>query len=167
MLQKMPLPTVKSMVNSHGFTKLCRQAFDELDTDHNDKLDCSELYIPLLLVYDKINSRLSVHIEPPSKADVDSYIKCFDLDANHTLEFQEFVRLCQNVFGVGKRGLRDSLLVRMGFAVLANMVIWPVAGTGLKWVLVRLGYTEAGQLPSAVLSHAVKGACQFLSCAFV
>lgn len=160
-------PSVKAMVNSKRFTKLCRQAFDELDTDDNGKLDCSELYIPLLLVYDKLNSKMSIHIEAPSKADVDKYMKDFDADANQTLDFKEFVNLCKDFFGAGKRGWRDSLVVRLAFVVAANTVIWPLLGTGIRRALVRLGYSDAGGLPEAVFSHAVKGASQFLSCLFV
>eukprot|EP00803_Ostreobium_quekettii_P002543 evm.model.scf_2338.2 EVM.evm.TU.scf_2338.2 scf_2338:19072-19560(-) len=161
----MPGLTFKAIVNSGTFKNLCRTAFDEVDVDANKKLDYKELFIAMLLLYDKINSSLPVHIDVPTKAMVYEYLTRYDKDKTGGLEFAEFYELAKDLFGAGK-SWKDSLVYRIGVIVVSNMLIWPVAGAGARGGLLKLGITEAANLPPAVYSFGVQGAVQFLTAVF-
>eukprot|EP00803_Ostreobium_quekettii_P007104 evm.model.scf_721.1 EVM.evm.TU.scf_721.1 scf_721:23611-24099(+) len=162
----MPGLSFKAIVNSPTFKKLCRSAFDEVDVDVNQKLDYKELYIALLLLYDKINSTIPVHIEVPTKANVHEYLLRYDKDKTGALEFGEFFELAKDLFGAG-RNWKDSLYFRIGMVILTNMVIWPIAGAGAQKGLLKLGIAQAANLPPSVFSFGVQGVTQFLSSLFM
>lgn len=54
---------MKSVTNSARFENATRTSFDDVDADHTGSLDYKELYIALLLFYDKMNAMLPVHVE--------------------------------------------------------------------------------------------------------
>lgn len=55
--------TMGRMTNSKRFENATRASFEEVDVDKTGSLDYKELYIALLLFYDKLNAILPVHVE--------------------------------------------------------------------------------------------------------
>ena len=43
-------------VNQEGFRKMCEKAFEEVDFNGNGRIDLTEFYAGVLLLYDKVNS---------------------------------------------------------------------------------------------------------------
>lgn len=65
----------KRYQDSHGFRDLAYRAFQKADRDQSGSIDVKELHIALLLLYDKMNTILPVHMPVPDRQEVRSPVK--------------------------------------------------------------------------------------------
>lgn len=54
---------MRKITESKRFREATKTSFEDVDFDGSGSLDYKELYIALLLFYDKMNSLLPVHVE--------------------------------------------------------------------------------------------------------
>lgn len=147
--------TLKSITESTTFANLVQKSFEEVDYEDNKRLDHKELHIALLLLYDKLNSFLPVHMNVPTRAEVEGFIVRFDVDRSGALEYPEFLELSKALFG-GNRGWKDSILLRAGTMIVLNIIIWPLAGSGARRGVLSMGLASAAMIPSPVWTIAVE-----------
>ena len=153
--------TPKSITESATFAKLVERSFQEVDFEGNGSLGHLELHIALLLLYDKLNSSLPVHIPVPTRDEVADFIERFDADNSGQLEFPEFLELTKALFG-GKNGWKDSILLRAAILMLTNLLIWPLAGSGARRGVLALGLSSAAVVPSPVWAIGAENAVKFV-----
>lgn len=126
-----------------------------MDYEGNEKLDHKELHIALLLLYDKLNGILPVHMTVPTREEVSNFIVRYDANNTGQLEFEEFLELAKALFG-GERGWKDSILLRAGIMIVMNIIIWPLAGSGARRGLIGLGLGGAAAIPAPVMTILVE-----------
>lgn len=82
---------------------MARRAFDMCDLDKSGKVDKTELWAGILLLYHKLNRYcLGSRYVPPRKKLVFKMFDFYDYDSSGTLELDEFVvlarHLCKDIF---------------------------------------------------------------------
>ena len=153
--------TSKSITGSRTFAALVQKSFDEVDYENNKRLDHKELHIALLLLYDKLNSLLPVHMAVPTRDEVANLLKKYDTDQSGGLEYPEYLELAKALFG-GKHGWKDSILLRAGTMMLLNLLVWPLAGSGARQGMIGLGVTGAAVIPGPVWSIAAENVVKLI-----
>ena len=151
----------KSITDSRTFAALVQKSFDEVDYENNKRLDKKELHIALLLLYDKLNSLLPVHMAVPTREEVENLLKNYDTDQSGGLEYAEYLELAKALFG-GKHGWKDSILLRAATMMLLNLLVWPLAGSGARRGLIGLGMTGAAMIPAPVWSIAAENVVKLI-----
>ncbi|GMH45064.1 hypothetical protein BSKO_13021 [Bryopsis sp. KO-2023] len=147
---------MKKITHSKRFKEFTKSSFEEVDLDGTGNLDYKELYIALLLFYDKMNGALPVHVPVPTKKEVYDYLIRFDKDQSGHLDFEEYLAVAKELFGSG-RSWKDSVYFKAGILILFNMLIWPIAGKYTQKGLVKAGVSDAAKVPVAVWSFAAQG----------
>lgn len=153
--------TPKGITQSETFANLVEASFNEVDYDKNERLDYKELYIALLLLYDKMNSLLPVHVPVPTKFELDDLLKRYDVDSSGTLDFAEFLELSKNLFG-GHKGWRDSILLRASVLMVMSLIVWPLAGASVQRGFATVGFGFATVIPTPVWAIAVQSSAKLM-----
>ena len=132
-----------------------QKAFDETDLDRNGTIDFKELYIALLRVYDKINSKLPVHVKIPDIEEVNRLLRKFDTDGNGSIGFAEYRNLV-NALLFDDRDWKESLFFKVAMAVVSKTILFPFGAVGIKSGLVAAGLSSAGAMPTVLLSNVLE-----------
>jgi Ca2+-binding EF-hand superfamily protein len=132
-----------------------QKAFDETDLDRNGTVDFKELYIALLRVYDKLNSKLPSHVKPPQLDEVNRLMRKFDVDGSGSIGFPEFKKLVNSLL-FDKKDWRESLLFKVSVAIVTKAVLFPLSALGIKEGLVAAGLEKYDVMPASVLSSVLE-----------
>mmetsp|Transcript_33556 Transcript_33556/g.99907 ORF Transcript_33556/g.99907 Transcript_33556/m.99907 type:complete len:222 (+) Transcript_33556:327-992(+) len=111
------------------FAKLAKKTFHQFDIDHNGQLNEAELYACLLKINDELNFRLPTHVMGPNRADVSALMKKFDGDKSGGLDFDEFLKLARQVYGV--TSLRFSVPVHVAVVILLRLLVLPIIANAI------------------------------------
>eukprot|EP01024_Parvocaulis_polyphysoides_P056395 TRINITY_DN5930_c0_g2_i1.p1 TRINITY_DN5930_c0_g2~~TRINITY_DN5930_c0_g2_i1.p1 ORF type:complete len:283 (-),score=13.75 TRINITY_DN5930_c0_g2_i1:24-872(-) len=95
---KQALKSVENLKHTELFAVLVKQCFQECDYDGDGYVEERELYIGLLLLYDKINYRLPCHIPAPGKEAVKYYMQTYDVNHDGRLDADEFMQVALTLF---------------------------------------------------------------------
>ncbi|KAK9797748.1 hypothetical protein WJX73_005698 [Symbiochloris irregularis] len=142
--------------DSGAFKRVSRSSFRKADRDNSGTIDVKELHIALLLLYDKLNSSLPVHMPVPDKAVVDDLMRTHDVNANGELSFEEFHRLAKAQLGVRTKTWHQSLWFKVLKRWSLKAVLWPVTGHHIKKGLVALDIPLVSGVPASVLAYAAE-----------
>jgi len=142
----MPLSTSKLVHDA------VEKTYRQCDVDGNG-VDVSELHVALLLLYDKINARLPVHIAVPTHDGVRELLKRHDLNGNGHLEFDEFYSCCKEMLDGGEEGrVTETIPFLVVRQLVVKLAFLPLAAWGIKKSLVEGGGFEgANRVPDSVL----------------
>ena len=77
------------------FLRSVKATFEEIDVDNSGTIDETELYIGVLLIYNRINALLPTHNNPPTKSEVVAMMAQFDANNNKKLDRKEFTSLAK------------------------------------------------------------------------
>ena len=91
-----------SFTESDMFLRSVRATFDEIDVDKSGTIDETELYIGVLLIYNRLNALLPTHNNPPSRNDVIEMMSQFDSNNNRKLDRKEFTTLAKALMDPSK-----------------------------------------------------------------
>jgi hypothetical protein len=84
-------PEVLRCKTKHVFDHFTTVPQTECDVDRNGNIDAKELHVGLLLVFDKLNQKLPVHVKPPNHDAVRVLMRRHDVDGTGALDFFEFL----------------------------------------------------------------------------
>jgi hypothetical protein len=146
---------LKGLRNSGMIDNAIHKAFDETDLDRNGTIDFKELYIALLRVYDKINSKFPVHIKPPDVDEVNRLLRKFDADGSGSIGFAEYRNLVMALL-FDDKDWKESLFFKVALAIVTKTVLFPFGAVGIKGGLVAAGLSSAGAVPTVLLSNALE-----------
>jgi Ca2+-binding EF-hand superfamily protein len=145
-----------------GFEKVARKCFEECDVDADSRISLQELYICVLLIYDKMNAKLPCHMKPPGKAVVTKLFLLHDTDGSGHLSYDEFLIVARVLFA-DEKSFKDSILLRVVTTLVLKMVVWPMSAVAVKSGLCAVGLEQADKIPSSVISHACETAGKYAS----
>lgn len=120
-----------SFANSQLVADVASKAFTEADLDDSGTVDFAELYIAVLLAYDKINKVCPVHVKPPKKKQVQELLQTYDLDMSGALTMDEFRRVIRALVAGGSDNWRTALWWRITYlwglkALLCPLVAYAI-----------------------------------------
>lgn len=148
-------PFFRKITYSRAFESIAKKCFAECDVDSNNRLSMQELYICLLLLYDKMNSKLPCHVKPPVKAEVYDLFVRYDKDNDGSLSYPEFLEVARALFADDKNW-RDSIFIRVLITMIAKTAFWPFLAVAFKAGLSGLGVSQVDGVPDAVISHGLE-----------
>lgn len=128
------------ITHSEWFEKMAKKSFDDVDVDHDEKLDVKELYIALLQLYDMLNTKLPCHVVVPNLKDVEQLMELYDADKSGYLQYPEYLKLCRGLIGT-RKNWRQSLVLKVSLAVAFKCI-----GIPLGALLISKGFVEIGKM---------------------
>lgn len=136
---------------------LAKKSFQECDLDKDGAIDAKELHVGLLLVYDKLNKSLPVHLQPPDHDTVQDLLRKYDADGTGHLDFEEFHECVRAVVGLNEKAkFTDSLPAMVLGRMALKMAIFPLAAVALKALLCQV-HGAADKVPNGALVFGVEG----------
>ena len=75
-----------AFVEAPWFKKALERVFKEIDEDGSGAADENEIYIGVLLTFNKLNSTFPFHVNPPTKNEIRELMKEFDKNRNNKLD---------------------------------------------------------------------------------
>ena len=96
--------------------------------DADGKIDEKELHICLLLIYDKLNSKLPCRVIPPTSMKVKELFLRHDVDKTGALAENEILAVAKDLFANDKHWA-DSILVKVAIVATIQLACFPLAGT--------------------------------------
>ena len=94
-LRRSFLTRLFTFTESDMFLRSVKATFEEIDVDNSGTIDETELYIGVLLIYNRINALLPTHNNPPTKKEVSAMMATFDANNNKKLDRKEFTSLAK------------------------------------------------------------------------
>lgn len=137
------------------FSNAVRKTFQEIDEDGSGKIDAEELYIGVLLIFDRINSALPMHEHPPTRAEVKQMLSKFDVSRDGALDFDEFETLANGIMDPRKGGGAGRAILP---ALCGNLFLTAVVLPGCAYI-VRTALASCLTAPYAVWINALPIAC--------
>jgi len=155
-------PLFKKLTYSKAFEKIAKKCFVECDVDSDNRLTVQELYICLLLLYDRMNSKLPCHIKVPKKDQVIDLFKRHDKDGSGTMCYPEFLDVARVLFADDK-SFKDSIFLRVVTTLVLKMLVWPTGAVLVKASLCGMGLEAANKVPDSVISHGLETVGKYAS----
>lgn len=137
----------------------------ECDVDGSGSVDAKELHIGILIFYDKLNSKLPVHVKPPKHKDVQVYMKSHDISSDGHLNREEFASCVKSMIGLGEKGAFGSLQFQVIRRMALKMLIFPLVAAVIKKGADAGGIPMVDKIPDSVLVLGLEAASKSIKVA--
>lgn len=116
-----------SFANGTLVSAVASKTFQECDFDKSGDIDLNELYIAVLLTYDKLNKVCPVHVKPPKKRAVQELFEEYDADKSGRLDREEFGRVIKTLVAGDTNNWRTSIWWRVTYLWGLKALLCPLA----------------------------------------
>lgn len=144
-------------VNQEGFRIMCEKAFDEVDFNGNGRIDLTEFYAGVLLLYDKVNSiPWGGRKKPPKRKAIEQIFKVYlkaQKGEHDELTYETFELILRNHF--------DQLVESILWRILTITILFPILSVYLSQAVFSIPGIEdalgrfASVVPTIIVSALV------------